>query len=245
MNKYYYTFPAESKEGKALRSFHRAVIKAEQEQMNYCKKVGAYAMCEDKTVYMGGIVAVMFKDPKSVNTNIWHKVGIHDESYEPIFLPNVVTTIETEKLDADQPIPKSTARKLYANSVRQDKEGNRFVTYFKVEPAEKGGGVPKSDQARAVQAEMWRLKLPIVRAETFYQIVHADRSELDGTDARKVKEHAPRFYRYNDVYYIGLDYPIHHEEFEPITDGTFIFKKNEMIRMEMSKNKKEKADICN
>ena len=58
MSKYYYRFPAESPEGKQLRSYHRAAQKAEREAQQYGKKVGAATYYEDPNCFAGGVVAV-------------------------------------------------------------------------------------------------------------------------------------------------------------------------------------------
>lgn len=235
MSKYYYKFPADSKEGKLLRSFHRAAIKAEQEAQKYVKKVGADAYYEDPNGFVGGVGCVVFKDMKKVNTNIWRYIGKQEENGDLLFQPNVIVTGGQRTLQPGETVPKDSTRRIWQDVQPIEGDGERTATY--IDLSARATNAPKTEQARAVQAERWRLKLPIVRTAAFYRIVHADLSALDGTQApRKVEESTPVFFRYHSHYFIGLDHPIHHNLFEEIASGIFTLNKQDMLWEARHKN---------
>jgi hypothetical protein len=241
MSKYYYRFPAESSEGKLLRSFHRAAQKAEREAQQYAKKVGAATYYEDPNCFTGGVVAVTFKNPKEVNPNIWRLVGKQEESNELLYLPNTVIKVGNKMIGIDEKLPRDSAHRIWREAHRGDSETERKVTYIDIFPVVTDA--PKADRKRAVQAEFWRLKLPVVRLSSFYQIVHADLSDICENDTpKKVQESSPVFYRYHNHYYIGLDHPIHHDGFEEINQYIFNTTKRELLFEEKIKNEKDDLD---
>ena len=238
MSKYYYRFPAESPEGKQLRSYHRAAQKAEREAQQYGKKVGAATYYEDPNCFAGGVVAVTFKNPKEVNPNIWRLVGRQEDGNELLYLPNTFIKVGNKMIGIDEKLPRDSAHRIWREAHRGDSETGRKVTYIDIFPVVTDA--PKADRKRAVQAELWRLKLPVVRLSSFYQIVHADLSDIGENDKpKKVQESSPVFYRYHNHYYIGLDHPIHHDGFEEINQYIFNTTKRELLFEEKIKNEKD------
>ena len=231
MNKYYYRFPTDSAEGRALRSFHRACQRAEQAQHDYAKKVGAVAFYEDFNSFIGGVSAVVFKDSSKVNPNIWRFVA-NGEKGERTYAPNTIVTSGTLGVSPGHDTPRSTARRIYIKSAAvpaaSPSEPPTEVRYLDIAP--RIATAPKADCTRAVTAERWRLQLPVVKTDDFFRIVHADISSIESTSSTKVDAVTPVFYLYHGYYYIGLQYPIHHDLFEPINIGQFNMTKTEMLR---------------
>lgn len=225
MNKYYYRFPSECKEGRALRSFHHACQKADQEAEKYAKKVGALAYYNSQEAFAGGVSCVSFKDPKTVNVNIWRFVGERDN--EKLFMPNVNDTVGKKPLEHGKKTPKNSANRVYSQKPATDENGQLWVTYIEISAVAVSS--PKTDRTHAVTAERWRLALPVVPVKRFYDAVGADLSVVDGTDARKVQENVPVFFLFHDSYYIGLDYPVRNADFELIDLGEYQRKKNDML----------------
>lgn len=117
--------------------------------------------------------------------------------------------------------------------ILKDKKFFRFIDIIPMAaPAE--GRRRSKDGAKAIRAEQWRIALPTVRTEDFYGIVHAETmvKNEDGEESAAKKEEpcTPVFFAYLDYWYIGLDYPIIHDGFEPITQGCFVARKNMMLR---------------
>lgn len=234
MSKYYYKFPADTREGKLLRSYHRAAQKSEREAETYAKKVGAATYYEDPNCFAGGVVAVTFKEPGKVNSNIWRLVGKQDENNELLFLPNTTFKVGYKMIGADAKLPRDSASRIWQDGQAEDDAAERKVTFIDILPL--ATNASKSDQRRAVQAEYWRLKLPVMRISSFYQIVHADLSDVDGTKTpKKIQESVPVFYRYHDHYYIGLDHPIHHDGFEEINQYAYNSVKRDLLFEEKMK----------
>jgi hypothetical protein len=231
MNMYYYRFPQDSDEGRALRSFHRACQRAEQAQHDYAKKVGAVAFYEDFNSFVGGVSAVVFKDPSKVNPNIWRFVAAGPNG-DRTYTPNTIVTRGTVTVQPGQRPPKNTARRVYIKpapvSDGSPSETPTEVRFLDISP--RIAIAPKADCTRAVTAERWRLQLPVVKTADFLSIVHADLSSIDGTSAKKVDVVTPVFFPYHGYYYIGLQYPVRHDLFEPIDIGQFNLTKNEMLR---------------
>ena len=242
MSKYYYKFPAESREGKLLRSFHRAAIKAETEAENYAKKVGADVYYENPNAFAGGVSAVAFKDKQKVNPNIWRFVGKQQESGDFLFVPNVTVVAGHRTLKNGEKIPRDNACRIWMSPRTGKVEGERIAKYLDI--TANATEAPKADRRRAVQAERWRLKLPVMRTSSFYQIVHADLAVLDGTAApKKIQASTPVFFLYHGYYYIGLDYPIRHEKFDPITMFAFNTTKREMLYEAEHRNVEDENDL--
>lgn len=219
MNKYFYRIAAVSTTGRAIRSFHRQCQKAERAQAEYAKKVGATAFYEDFKNFAGGVVAVVFSETDKVNRNVWRFVSTA-ENGEKTYVPNTVTTVKTLPLNDGQSIPKSSARRVYSQTEQRDSDGHRSVKYIEVEPAT--AEASKSEQSRAVTAEILRLQLPVVSAEAFYEAVHADKPSDQPTTV-------PTFFLYRNNYYIGLESRIHYDGIEEITSGQYIEAKNDML----------------
>lgn len=234
MSKYYYKFPADSREGKQLRSFHRAAMKAEREAERYAKKVGALAYYEDPNGFAGGVGCVTFPQGKKVNQNVWRYVAKQSENGERLYIPNTRVTSCHRMLKAGETVPRDSAHRIWQKAKPIEGSTERKVTYLDIAPAI--ADAPRADREAAVQAERWRLKLPVVRLASFYQIVHADMSAIDGTAApKKIQESTPVFFCYHGYYYIGLDYPIRHEGFEATDQYTFNTTKRELLFEEKMK----------
>ena len=249
-NTYFYHFPVKSDPGRALRSFHRASVKAEQEQMDYCRKVGAKSFLENTQHFTGGVVGVFFADPAKVNRNIWRIEGHDKDSYEPIFVPNTIDRYGQQPLQPDQAIPKSNAHRIYAPKPATDQDGHRYAQYVDIIPAatapsgspagkapvplasprgkatvpsgSPAGKIPKSDCARAVQAELWRLKLPTTSFATLFRILGFDYSCDYGTAATvKHESTTPTFFIYGDRYYVAMSHPSRHDCFTAIEQADY------------------------
>ena len=239
-NTYFYHFPVKSAPGRALRSFHRASVKAEQEQMDYCRKVGAKSFLENAQHFTGGVVGVFFADPAKVNRNIWRIEGHEKDTYEPIFVPNTIDRYGQQPLQPDQAIPKSNAHRIYAPKAATDQDGHRYAQYVDITPAaatvpsgsaagkapvplaSPSGKIPKSDLARAVQAELWRLKLPTTSFATLFRILGFDYSRDDSTAATvKHESTTPTFFIYGDRYYVAMSRPSRHDCFTPIEQADY------------------------
>ena len=228
-NTYFYHFPVKSAPGRALRSFHRASVKAEQEQMDYCRKVGAKSFLENAQHFTGGVVGVFFADPAKVNRNIWRIEGHDKGTYEPIFVPNTIDRYGQQPLQPDQAIPKSNAHRIYAPKAATDQNGHRYAQYVAITPAASSvpcgsaaGKISKSDCARAVQAELWRLKLPTTSFATLFRILGFDYSRDDGTAATVKHESAtPTFFIYCDRYYVAMSHPSRHDCFTAIEQADY------------------------
>lgn len=241
MNKYYYKFPADTHEGKQLRSFHRAAMKAEREAERYAKRVGALAYYEDPNGFAGGVGCVTFKEGKKVNPNVWRFVGKQEETDERLYMPNARVTAGSRMLKAGETVPRDSARRIWQDVKPVEGDGERMATYLDIAPAITDA--PRADREAAVQAERWRLKLPVVRLSSFYQIVHADLTTIDGTQApKKIQERTPVFFFYHGCYYIGLDHPIHHDGFEEINQYTFNTTKRDLLFEEKMKTEKDDLD---
>jgi hypothetical protein len=84
------------------------------------------------------------------------------------------------------------------------------------------GKIPKSDCARAVQAELWRLKLPTTSFATLFHILGFDYSGEDGTAATvKHESTTPTFFIYGDRYYVAMSHPSRHDCFTAITQADY------------------------
>ena len=228
-NTYFYHFPVKSAPGRALRSFHRASVKAEQEQMDYCRKVGAKSFLENAQHFTGGVVGVFFADPAKVNRNIWRIEGHDKDTYEPIFVPNTIDRYGQQPLQPDQAIPKSNAHRIYAPKAATDQDGHRYAQYVDITPVagsvpsgSSAGKIPKSDCARAVQAELWRLKLPTTSFAALFRILGFDYTRDDGTAATvKHESTTPTFFIYRDCYYVAMSHPSRHDCFTPIAQADY------------------------
>lgn len=225
MAKYYYRFPVESNEGRALRSFHRAAVKADEKAEQYAKRVGAEAFFTDPNTFAGGVSVVIFSNPEKVNLNIWQQVGVNEETRERWFLPLTKVTQGEVEVAAGRKMPIDTANRIYKRvlgSKTVNDTGKRLdVPYLEIRPVMKDA--PKADRTRAVSAERMRLKLPVVRTEDFYRIVKADL-----TDVKKLSTATPVFFLYHDRYYIGMDYLSLCPDFEAIDLGMFQSRLNDM-----------------
>lgn len=228
--KHYYRFDAATKEGKLLRSFHRAAVKAEQEAQNYARKVGAQTYYDDPNSFAGGVSAVVFTDPAKVNTNIWHYVGTQEETHERLYTPNVIVLRKERTLQPGQTIPKDSATRVYLDAPVDDGQHPRTATYLEITP--RIATAPRPDRTRAVTAERWRLKLPVVSVAAFYRIVHADLESpaVPPSGTHSFTEQTPTFFLYRDRYYIGLSYPVRHDGFDEITQGEYQMAQNDLLR---------------
>ena len=225
MAKYYYRFLVESPEGRALRSFHRAAVKADEKAEQYAKRVGAESFFTDPNTFAGGVSIVTFKQGEAVNRNIWRLEFENKETGEECYLPNVQVVKGVHYVDAGRKLPIDTANRIFKRvlgSKTVNDTGKRLdVPYLEIRPVMKEAS--KADRTRAVSAERMRLKLPRVRVEDFYRIVRADL-----TDVKKLSTSTPTFFTHHDRYYIAMDYPSLCADFEQIDLGMFQSRLNDM-----------------
>ena len=225
MAKYYYRFLVESPEGRALRSFHRAAVKADEKAEQYAKRVGAKAFFTNPITFTGGVSVVIFSNPEKVNLNIWKQVGENEETHERWFLPNTKVSQGVVEVDAGRKLPIDTANRIYrrilGSKTVNDTGAKLKVPYIEIQAVKQDAS--KADRTRAVSADRMRLKLPVVRVEDFYRIVRADL-----TDVKKLSTATPVFFLHHDRYYIGMDYPSLCTDFEQIDLGMFQSRLNDM-----------------
>ena len=225
MAKYYYRFLVESPEGRALRSFHRAAVKADEKAEQYAKRVGAETFFTDPNSFAGGVSIVIFKKGEVVNRNIWRLEQKNEETGEEWYMPNVEVVQGIHFVDAGRKLPIDLANRIFKRvlgSKTVNDTGKRLdVPYLEIRPVMKDA--PKADRTRAVSAERMRLKLPVVRTEDFYRIVKADL-----TDVKKLSTNTPTFFLHHDRYYISMDYPSLCADFEQIDMGMFQSRMNDM-----------------
>ena len=229
--KYYYSLPCYTKQGNALRSWHRACVKADERAEEYAKRVGAKAYYNSTDAFAGGVVALSFAEPEKVNQNVWRFIGERDGEW--LFLPNTNDSTDRLEICEGKSIPKNSNKKIYGKKTVSMPDGKKYVNYIEVLPAAKNAS--KSERTHAVTAEMWRLKLPVTSVQGFYDAVGADLSEL-GDKVEKRESATPVFFLYHNNYYIGLDFPIHQEGVSSIGRADFLKAKTDMLWEQRNKD---------
>ena len=270
MAKYYYEFPFDSKEGRALAKFHHACVNAERMAEKYAKGMGAVSYYTSPHYFTGGVEYLVFADPQKVNTDIW-RLANKTKDGEQWWEPNVEKVAGCVKA-RENFTPSDVAGRTYSkrpstwDEVRRtytldewlafigfktsgDKEidskaivgllgDKQFYKYIDIIPnaAPVAGRKRSRDGSKAVTAEQERMKLPVVRTEDFYQIVHAHNvaaeNEKEGKPL-KVDESTPVFFAHAGKWNIGLDRLIDcgdYDGFAEITAGMFTARKNFMLR---------------
>jgi len=114
----------------------------------------------------------------------------------------------------------------------QDKTFVVYTEFFGWQKPKKHGkpGIPQSLR-RAIKAERMRMRLPVVPVERLYSLLHAQIIDADNnTDTC-----TPVFFKYNNYYYIGIDFLCKAEAMEEIPSQMFVCKKN--IAAQEIKNK--------
>ena len=105
-------------------------------------------------------------------------------------------------------------------------ENRKFLQFMEFygqqQPSRKGN---KRSRAflRAVRAEQQRMRLPVIPVQELYHILQADLPVGDGSADAEKEPSTPTFFLYQDSYYIGVSYPCHHRDLQPITKQRYTY----------------------